>query len=146
MKKIIIMLLVLIFSASLLQAEERAEAKMSFWEIIRSKIEKVTPQKKPAVTTAVGGVRGAKSDNSKSLYWKGETVTVAVSEQELDSFKAALVKAEMGDLVQGRELFQRFVADYPKSVLKDDALIALQEMRTGQDQPAVETPPATEKL
>ena len=110
MKKVFMLLIVLAFSASMLNAEEKAAPEMSLWEKIRARIEKVTPQKKPAVTTAVGGVRGAKSDGGKDLYWKGEEISPSVSEQELDNFKEALTMAEAGDLDQARELFEKLVS------------------------------------
>ena len=128
MKKVFMLLIVLVFSASMLQAEEQAVEEMSLWEKVRARIEKVTPQKKPSVTTAVGGVRGAKSDGGKDLYWKGEEVPASVSEQELAKFEEALTIAEAGDLGQARLLFEKFVTDHPDSVLKEDALFALKEM------------------
>jgi hypothetical protein len=140
MKKIMMILIVLIFSASMLQAEEQVAPEMSFWEKIRARIEKVTPQKKTAVTTAVGGVRGAKSDGGNDLYWKGEAVSPSVSEQELEKFKEALIMAEAGDLVQARDLFEKFVTEYQDSILKEDALLALQGISAAPDQPvAAET-------
>ena len=145
MKKIFMLLIVLVFSASLLQAEEKAASEMTLWEKIRARIEKVTPQKKPAVTTAVGGVRGAKSDRGKDLYWKGEEVSASVSEQELDKFKEALTMAEAGDLDQARQLFERFVTDHPDSVLKGDALVALKEMSAAPQDPAAESSQDTAK-
>ncbi|MBE0501566.1 MAG: hypothetical protein IBX47_09000 [Desulfuromonadales bacterium] len=132
MKKMIMVLFVLLFCASMLQAQESAEAPVSFWEMIRTKIENVTPQKKPAVTTAVGGVRGARSDSGEDLYWKGEPILAQASEQELESFKEALTRVEAGELEHGQDLFEKFVVDYPESIMKDDALLALQEIRTQQ--------------
>ncbi len=140
MKKIMMILIVLVFSASMLQAEEQVAPEMSFWEKIRARIEKVTPQKKPSVTTAVGGVRGAKSDNGNDLYWKGEAVSPSVSEQELEKFKEALTMAEVGDLVEARTLFEKFVVEYQDSILKEDALMALQGMSAAPAEPvAAET-------
>ena len=133
MKKVFMLLIVLVFSASMLQAEEQAAQEMSIWEKIRARIEKVTPQKKPSVTTAVGGVRGAKSDGGKDLYWKGEEVPASVGEQELAKFEEALTIAEAGDLDQARQLFEKFVTDHPDSVLKEDALFALKEMSTAPE-------------
>jgi hypothetical protein len=133
MKKVFMLMIVLLFSASMLHAGDKVAPEMSLWEKIRARIEKVTPQKKPAVTTAVGGVRGAKNDGGKDLYWKGEDVASKVSEQELDKFKEALTIAEAGDLDQARQLFEKFVTDYPDSDLKGDALLALKEMGTASD-------------
>jgi len=145
MKKVIMILIVLVFSASMIQAEEKGAQEMSLWERIRAKIEKVTPQKKPAVTTAVGGVRGAKSDGGKDLYWKGEDVSASVSEQELEKFEEALTIAEAGDLVEARQLFEKFVTEYPDSVLKGDALFALKEMSAAPDGQPADNPQETAK-
>ena len=145
MKKIIMLLIVLVFSASMLHAEETAVPEMSLWEKIRAKIEKVTPQKKPAVTTAVGGVRGAKSDGGKDLYWKGEETSASVSEQEIEKFKEALTIAEAGDLEQARELFEKFVTDHPDSILKGDALFALKEMSAAPEDKGSDNPQETAK-
>jgi hypothetical protein len=139
MKKIMMVLIVLLFSATILQAEEQVAPEMSFWEKVRARIEKVTPQKKLAVTTAVGGVRGAKSDGGNDLYWKGEAVSPVVSEQELEKFKEALTMAEVGDFGEARTLFEKFVIEYKDSILKEDALMALQGMSAAPDQPESET-------
>ena len=68
MKWILPIMIVLSLLVSPVFAEE-AEKK-SFWDTLRSKIEKVTPSKKASVTTAVGGVRASKKESSGDLYWK----------------------------------------------------------------------------
>lgn len=141
MKKILLLLVVLVFAATAAYAEDGAEKELSLWEVIRAKIEKVTPQKKPAVTTAVGGVRGARSEAASDLYWKGEETGSAVSEQELDKFAAALHEAEGGNLVQARKLFEEFVTEYPESELSGDALLALKEMSVMPAPVSGESPP-----
>lgn len=107
---------------------EPKEQVVSLWEKIRIKIEKITPQKKPSVTTAVGGVRGAKNESGKELYWKGEAVEPKVTEQELAKFDMALKKVEEGDVDAARQLFENFVTEFSESDLKHDALLALREI------------------
>ena len=129
MRCLLVMCLVVFFSTGAVFAgDDDTEKKISLWEVIRTKIEKVTPQKKPSVTTAVGGVRGSKAETGKELYWKGEDTEPVVDSMELDSFKEALTEVEIGNHVQARVLFEKFVTDYPGSSLKDDALSALHEL------------------
>ena len=117
-----------LFQKSQRNIEDKEVREVSLWERIRTKIEKITPQKKPSVTTAVGGVRGTRSEAGKELYWKGEEVKPKVSEQELARFEEALIKAEEGDSDSARKLFESFVSDFPESDLKPDAFLALKEM------------------
>lgn len=142
MRRMLVLCMVVVFSAVSVFAEEETEKKVSLWEIIRIKIEKVTPQKKPAVTTAVGGVRGSKAGTGKELYWKGADSEPVVQAVELDSFKGALAEAESGNLVQARLLFEKFVTDFPKSSLKDDAFSALHELGEATAQTAQTAQPA----
>lgn len=128
MRRILLLCMVMVFSAGVVFAEEDTGEKVSLWEMIRTKIEKVTPQKKPSVTTAVGGVRGSKAETGKELYWKGENSEPVVEAMELDSFKEALAEAETGNYEQARVLFEKFVTGFPGSSLKDDALSALHEL------------------
>ena len=140
MRQILVLCLVVFFSAGVVFAvEDVDEKKVSLWEVIRTKIEKVTPQKKPSVTTAVGGVRGSKSETGKELHWKGEASEPVVEAMELESFEGALIEAETGNFVQARLLFENFVTDFPDSSLKNDALGALHEL------PEVEAPAAMEE-
>lgn len=111
------------------QVVEKVERKIPFWVKIRSRIEKMTPQKKPSVTTAVGGVRAAKNVAGKELYWKGEEAKPKfVAAQELGKFDQALKKAEEGEFREARQLFEDFVTEFPESELKSDAFLALKEI------------------
>ncbi len=135
MKKIIMICMVLVFVFTFAHAEEakKKERDVSIWEMIRTKIEEITPQKKPTVTTAVGGVRGAKNEAGEDLYWKGEEVNPKVSEQELAKFVEALKTAEAGELDAARLLFEGFVVEFPESELKPDAFLALKSMDKATD-------------
>ena len=113
---------------TIVQVKEQVEPKVPFWVKIRTRIEKMTPQKKPTVTTAVGGVRGARTEAGKELYWKGEEVKIKVSEQELAKFDDALKKVEEGEIEAARQLFENFVTDFQESELRPDAFLALREM------------------
>lgn len=129
MKNILLICAILVFSATAVNAEEQASEEVPFWVKIRLRIEQITPQKKPTVTTAVGGVRGARSEAGKELYWKGEAVKpVVIGEQELARFDEALQKVEAGETEAARQLFEDFVVEFPASKLKTDALLALKEM------------------
>lgn len=129
MKNILLICAILVFSVTAVNAEEQVSEDVPFWVKIRLKIEQITPQKKPTVTTAVGGVRGAKSEVGKELYWKGEAVQlVVIGEQELVRFDEALQKVEAGETEAARHLFEGFVVEFPASALKTDALLALKEM------------------
>jgi TolA-binding protein len=111
------------------QVEVQEEQKVPFWIKLRTRIEKMTPQKKPSITTAVGGVRGAKSEAGRELYWKGEEVEPKfISEQELAQFDEALKKVEEGDNDTARQLFEDFMTEFPESGLKSEALFAIGEI------------------
>lgn len=130
MRKIILFCAILVFSVTIAHAEEKKVAQdVPFWVKIRTRIEKITPKKKPTVTTAVGGVRGAKNEVGKELYWKGEEVAAkGVGAQELGRFDQALKAVEEGEIEAARQLFENFVIEFPESELKVDALFVLNEM------------------
>ena len=71
MKKIAGLCLALLLTCTVTQAAENSADKAGLWSKMRSKIEQVTPKKKAASETVVGGVRGAKEEGSSDLYWKG---------------------------------------------------------------------------
>lgn len=127
MKKLIITALTLFLLTPFCYADEKKNESPSFWEQIRTKIEKITPKKKPAATTAVGGVRGAKH-SGEELYWKGEEKISAVDAEELSAFKDALFFIEFDEKQKALELFEEFVKDYPESTLAGDAKNAILEL------------------
>ncbi len=137
MKKTIGLLVACIFFTVVAHAEEPKKEATSIWEKIRNKIERITPKQKPTVTTAVGGVRGAKT-NEHELYWKGEETPVAISAEEIDLFSSALQLAESGAGPEATEAFQGFLKQFPESVLAADAKSALAEL--GKEKPAPEVP------
>ena len=122
MKKLIVLFVVLmsaVFSLPL-YASDNNSGSMSFWEMLRKKIESFTPQKKIGVTNAVGGVRGAPSD-ANDLYWKGEASKKEMDGIELDEFKKALDFAAAGETQQAVNAFLEFTKRYPDSKLRKDA-------------------------
>ena len=89
MKKLIMLIFLgLAFGAQALHAEDKGNKTLSFWDVLRIKIESLTPQKKSTVTTATGGVRGA-SVTSEDVYWKNEVTAQMIAGAELDAFSNA---------------------------------------------------------
>ena len=130
MKKIIHSL-VLIGSMLLTQsvfAESKADANLSFWDKLRAKIEQMTPQKKVAATTAVGGVRGAKMATD-DVYWKGEKAAQVVDADEFDAFNKAMALAAAGESEKAQAAFADFVSKNPDSSLRKDAEQALAQLQ-----------------
>ena len=103
-----------------------------FWSKIKSKVESITPKKKTTVTTAVGGVRGARDDSAKVVYWKGKEIDEQIAPDELDKFKSALEYAIEGNTEESLKHFDEFLAQYPKSPLREDAVKAVKKLRPGE--------------
>lgn len=129
MKWILSIMVVLSLLVSPVFAEETE--KKSFWDTLRSKIEKVTPSKKASVTTAVGGVRGAQSDSGGNLYWKDKQEMVEVSDAELSQFSQALELATAGEVEKAISQFEAFLVQFPQSILREDTIMALDRLRVG---------------
>ena len=133
MKKLIAPLLLayMVLGAQTLHAEEKSDGSLSFWEKLRAKIEQMTPQKKVAATTAVGGVRGAKMATD-DVYWKGEKIVQTVDADELDAFNKAMALATASEFVKARAAFAEFVSKNPESPLRKDADQALAQLQTSK--------------
>lgn len=131
MKKLISLLLVLGFTAPGLHAADTTDSWSGFWDKLRMKIEQLTPQKKLANTTAVGGVRGAAVEVS-DVYWKGEARPQSVDADELSAFQKAMALVESDQKDQARTAFGEFVKTYPNSPLKSDADQALGRLMVGK--------------
>ncbi len=112
------------FSGSLMAAESNAPG---FWELLRIKIEQLTPQKKLSTTTAVGGVRGAPVE-STDVYWKGEAKPSAIDADELMKFRHAVTLVEAGKRQDARSAFDEFIKKYPESPLRKDAESAIAQL------------------
>lgn len=112
-----------------LYAAEKGDGTKNFWEKLRAKIESMTPQKKTAVTTATGGVRGAPV-STEDVYWKNEATGQTIGAEELDAFKKAMSLAESGK-AQAHAAFAEFVKKYPGSPLRKDAYQALAMLGNG---------------
>ena len=131
MKKMITLFLCLVLMALFSYTGEcRAEDQMLFWEALGKKIEGITPKKNPAAASAVGGVRGAKNRAVEDLYWKGEEVSVEISEEELGTFSSALRLVEEGRMQLAGEVFEQFIEEYPDSRLIEDARLAVEVIQT----------------
>jgi len=127
MKGLFVLILVLFVSNPTLAADE-VEAQ-SFWDTLRSKVEKVTPRKKVGVTTAVGGIRGSQSEDAGKLYWKGKEESLSVSEIELNQFSKALETAANGQNEEAVQLFQEFMVMFPQSELRKDSIAVLDRLK-----------------
>lgn len=99
-----------------------------FWHTLGGKLEQLTPQKKTAATSAVGGIRGAKDLSADLLHWKGEVAQPTIDAEEYARFKEALV-AGAGGSPEAVPLFEAFLRDYPSSTLRADATAALQQLQ-----------------
>lgn len=103
--------------------------KDGFWDSLQGKLEKVTPAKKSGVTTAVGGVRGAKNESSSDMYWKGKDKSPSVPEEELQKFRTALDTKVKGNNEEALKLFQEFLNAYPQSSLRVEGLQAVEKIK-----------------
>ncbi len=130
MKKVLVVLLMLALTCGVSVAAE----KDSFWGGLLKKINKIVSHSPRGKTyTSVVGIRGAEEDTSSdSLYWKGkeaaETET-AYSDKEIDAFKTAVFLAEAGKDQKAIDAFNLFLQDYPKSELRNDAVIAIDRLQ-----------------
>ena len=131
MKRLFLIPLILFLTFSLSYGEEK-KADEGFWSKLKSKIESIVPKKESAATTAVGGVRGAKDESGEALYWKGKEIDEKVGEDELNKFKTALEYAINGNDKDSIEAFNEFLIQYPKSPLKEEAVQAMDKLKTVQ--------------
>ncbi|MEO7623878.1 MAG: hypothetical protein ABIS30_12535 [Gallionella sp.] len=124
MKKFAVLLMLgLMFGSQSLYADERS-GTLSFWDMLRSKLESFTPKKKVTATNATGGVRGA-AVASEDVYWKDESTGQTMDSEELDAFKKAVKLIDTGEKGQAKTAFSEFIKKYPNSALRKDADQAL---------------------
>lgn len=128
MKKSLFMVAGLMLAATLAHGSEGGKRE-GFWESLSGKLEKITPVKKGVTTTAVGGVRGAKSDEATDIYWKGREKPAEAGEEELQKFSAAVESRMKGDGQQALKQFEEFLSDYPQSDFRVEALQAVERLR-----------------
>lgn len=129
MKRLIALFVLLgvVLAAPAYSAEEKQEG--SLWERLRKKIELLTPRKKLATTTAVGGVRGAQAD-ADEVYWKGQASQQSIDSDELSAFKKAISLADAGDTAGAQTAFADFLKKHPDSRLREDAEQALAQLQS----------------
>lgn len=126
MKRLSALILSLSLFSPLLHAADKSEP--GFWEMLRMKIEQLTPQKKLSTTKAVGGVRGGPADDN-DLYWKGEAKAPAVDADELSAFRTAMSLVDSGKKAEAQMAFSDFTKKYPDSPLRKDADQALAQIQ-----------------
>ncbi len=124
-------MMALVFALSMaVSADAAGKGKISgFWNKVRKMIESVTPKKKMAVTTAVGGVRGAQTQADDELYWMDEETGKEISEAELTTFSNAVQIASEGKNEEALKMFDSFMSQYPESRFFNEAKEATEILR-----------------
>lgn len=131
MKKALIISIVMVLALAFSTAAFAQEKQAGFWDKMKNKVETLAPKKTTTVTTAVGGVRGAKEDISV-MYWKNDEGSVVVTEAEMAKFNEALDLAMRNMADQATTKFQEFMNMYPNSALKADAENALTNLQAAK--------------
>lgn len=146
MKKRVMLVCSMLLVAAIAHGEQ-ASKKDAFWDGLSKKLEKLTPTKKGATTTAVGGVRGAKNEDATDIYWKGKEKSVDMAQDELQKFNGAVESKLKGDNVQALKQFEEFLVLYPQSAFRVEGLQAVeklkQEMAAAKSTEVKETPAET---
>lgn len=127
MKKTFVLILAIMFAMVTVPGDVFA----GFWDDLKGKVQTVSPRKKATVTTAVGGVRGARDESAETLYWKGREQPIFADFDELEKFNIALEYAMAGENEKAIAEFKDFISMYPESQLKGDAEEALAAMAPG---------------
>jgi len=130
MKKVIILTLALVLAASVLYAED-VKKERGFWDNLLKKVMHIIPRKRATdmTTTAVAGIRGAEGESAGKLYWKGKKEELVVSAEELEKFNNSLTLAMDGKNEESLKSFEEFLATYPESQLRGDALGAIKNLQ-----------------
>jgi TolA-binding protein len=130
MRKTIILTLALVLAASVLYAAD-VKKERGFWDNLLKKVMHIIPRKRATdmTTTAVAGIRGAKDESAGNLYWKGKKEELVVSTEELEKFNKSLTLAMGGKSEESLKSFEEFLATYPESQLREDALDAIKNLR-----------------
>jgi hypothetical protein len=125
MKKIVSVVVVLLLCCTAAMAQEQAKKpgpSISEWlRGLQNKIAQIMPKRTVSMTTGVAGVRGAKEGAPAKLYWKGKKGEDAVTEEEMEKFKAGVTLAEKGDHEGSLKQLADFMKQYPDSPLMPDA-------------------------
>src|SRR6185369_16986321 len=106
------------------------EQKDGFWDRLQTRLEKVTPSKKVSAATAVGGVRGAKNDDSADIYWKGRDKALDMNDEELGAFNRAMESRRKGEHDVALKQFEEFLSLYPQSQFRVEGLQAAELLKT----------------
>ena len=68
------------------------------------------------------------------FYWKGEEVRGPLSQAELEMIEQAISAARQGREAQARGLLEQFILEYPQSLIREDAVNALNMLKQGSEQ------------
>ncbi len=152
MKKVTASLFCLLCAATVAQGEQVGK-KDAFWDKLQNQLGKVTPAKKQSTQAIPGGVRGAKNDDAKDIYWKGKDKTVDMADEEMQIFTLAIEAKLKGDNEQALKLFEEYLEAYPQSPFRIEGLQAAEKIRSDiafakapkapPAPPVPATPPAT---
>jgi TolA-binding protein len=108
----------------------------SWLKELQTRIHRVE-NRRQSQTVAVAAVRGSKAEGpaARQLYWKGREKSAAVSQAQLDAFKAAVALAEAGKKDDAQKSLTDFLAAYPQSPMKAEAEKTLALLGTAEETP-----------
>lgn len=92
-------------------------------------------QAKHNQVVAVASVRGNEVPDSPPLYWKGKKTKGPVLLQEIQDFDGALDTALSGDTLAAKSKLEAFLASYPNSSLRNDALHTIEVLGAPEPKP-----------
>ncbi|OVE76128.1 hypothetical protein BVX98_06520 [bacterium F11] len=103
-----------------LKKKKKAQRSLTVWlKKLKKRIARTHAKRNQIVS--VGAVRGNKKPDSPPLYWKGKKSKGPVDLPEIEEFNDALELAINGEKILAIEKLEQFIANNPKSSLRDDA-------------------------
>ena len=134
-KSLVLLVVVSLFGALAVAGAEEPGASRSTFSLwlkgLQRKIAKIIPRETSPMTTTVAGVRGAKEDGKRKLYWKGKAGDDPVTEEELGAFRGCIELADKGDSKAAAQQLEAFMKNHPDSALIPDAKKTLSLLRGG---------------
>lgn len=80
----------------------------------------------PKQVIATAGIRGAETtDSLLQLYWKDDRTNDDIFLNEISILNSAQILIESGQMVEGKKALEQFLAQYPGSDLKPNALFTI---------------------
>lgn len=118
------------------QTSKKSKARESFEMWLKEMKKRVArSQTRQNQLVAVAAVRGAETQDTPPLYWKGKKAEGPVEAPELKDFEAALETSMAGDPAAAKEKLQAFILAYPKSSMAPDAKETLNRLENASVQP-----------